>query len=291
MATNLIFNSPVISVICTDPTTPTSGAPVRHAGLTGVAITDESGGGNASGYTTVDFTPGKVWDLSCKGVDGDGNAAIAAGDPIYYVDADTPKLSKKAAGYFFGYALEAVTSGSTDTIRVLKAASGNGRKGHMNLDITTCRVISGNAIQNTTEAGVPDGNTSPSLARVNGATDKALRLAWAGGSSEEIQFAPWAKPADMDEAGVITVNLLLAKGSNTDTSATVAISVWDGVGDTNAGGNTAALAVATVAKYSVTLAAADLAAGPGALNIGVTPGTHASDAIYCYGAWLEYTRA
>jgi hypothetical protein len=291
MATNEIFSAPILSAICTDPATPVSGDPVRVKGLVGVAVTDESGGGNATGYTTVDFTSGKVWDLSCKAVNGDGNSAIAIGDPLYYVDADTPKISKKAAGYFVGYALEAVTSGSTDTIRVLKAASGNGRKGHHNLDITTCRIISANDIQNTTEGGVPDGNTSPALLRVSTSTDKALRLAWAAGNSAEIQFAPWAKPEDMDEAGVITVNLLMAKDANTDTTATVAVGIFDGIGDTNAGGNTAALSTASLTKYSVTLAAADLAAGPGFLNICVTPGTHASDAIRLNAAWLEYTRA
>jgi hypothetical protein len=59
-----------------------------------------------------------VFQLSVKGVDGGGNAAVAAGDILYYVDADTPKLSKKATGHRFGYALDAVLSGATTSIRV-----------------------------------------------------------------------------------------------------------------------------------------------------------------------------
>jgi hypothetical protein len=67
---------------------------VRYGSFTGVALTDESGGGNATGETTVDFRE-KVWDLSVKAVDGGGNSAVVAGDAIFYVDADTPKLSRR----------------------------------------------------------------------------------------------------------------------------------------------------------------------------------------------------
>ena len=56
--------------------------------------------------------------LSFEGIDGSGNSAVAVGDAIYYTDGDTPKLSKKATGTYFGVALETVGSSSTDTIRV-----------------------------------------------------------------------------------------------------------------------------------------------------------------------------
>ncbi len=42
-----------------------------------------------------------------KGVDDDGNSAVALGDPLFFIDGDTPQISKKASGLFFGYALEA----------------------------------------------------------------------------------------------------------------------------------------------------------------------------------------
>ena len=90
----------------------TSGSPVAKGQITGVALTDT----DADGNVTVD-TEG-VYDLSVKGVDGSGNSAVAVGDAIYYVDGDTPKLSKKATGVPFGFALETVASAGTDTIRV-----------------------------------------------------------------------------------------------------------------------------------------------------------------------------
>jgi predicted RecA/RadA family phage recombinase len=113
MAKNMEFGDGTkLSVVCSDPATPKSGDPVLVGQIPAVAVTNE----RADGTTSVD-TEG-VWNLSVKGVDGSGNAAVAAGDIIYYVAADTPKLSKKATGVRFGYALDAITSGSTATIRV-----------------------------------------------------------------------------------------------------------------------------------------------------------------------------
>lgn len=120
MAKNEIFrDGDNLSVTCSHPTTPASGDPVRYGELVGVATTAED---TVSGKTTVTFKG--VHLLSVKGVDGSGNAAVAAGDKIYYVDADTPVLSKKATGRFAGYAVESgsnagtVASGATATIPV-----------------------------------------------------------------------------------------------------------------------------------------------------------------------------
>ncbi|PKN91100.1 MAG: hypothetical protein CVU44_21015 [Chloroflexi bacterium HGW-Chloroflexi-6] len=118
MAKNLIYNGcDGLAVTCSDPATPVSGDPVRFGEKCGVALDAEQ----ADGKTVVDFTQGHVYDLSVKAIDGVGNSAVAFGDKIYYVDADTPKLSKKNTGRLFGYAWETVTSGGTDTIQVMLA--------------------------------------------------------------------------------------------------------------------------------------------------------------------------
>lgn len=95
-----------------------SGDPVISGGVLGVALVDRDSAGSA----TIEREG--VFNLSVKGVNDAGNVAVAVGDPIYYVDADTPKLSKKASGKFFGFALATITSGSTATIQVLQLASG-----------------------------------------------------------------------------------------------------------------------------------------------------------------------
>lgn len=90
-----------------------SGDPCVVGQLPGVAETASEATTNRLVMQTVG-----VYRLSVKGVDGGGNSAVAIGDLIYYVEADTPKLSKKTTGVRFGYALEAVTSGATTTIKV-----------------------------------------------------------------------------------------------------------------------------------------------------------------------------
>jgi hypothetical protein len=78
----------------------TSGAPCRVGDLPGVALVDI----DTNSGTTVDFEG--VYALVVAGTDDNGNSAVAVGDSIYYVDADTPKLSKKAAaGRFYGTAV------------------------------------------------------------------------------------------------------------------------------------------------------------------------------------------
>lgn len=113
MAKNMVHrDAKQLSVTCTDPTTPASGDPVRCGERCGVALKDEL----ADGTCSVQFQGG--FTLSVKGVDGSGNSAVVQGDKLYYVDADTPKISKKATGHFFGYAGAAITSGSTASIEV-----------------------------------------------------------------------------------------------------------------------------------------------------------------------------
>lgn len=99
-----------------------SGDPVLIGQMPGVALTDRDASGNAS----VDFEG--VYSLSVKGANDAGNVAVAVGDPIYFVSGDTPKLSKKASGTLYGYALAAVTSGSTTTIAVMLAKTARHRK-------------------------------------------------------------------------------------------------------------------------------------------------------------------
>jgi hypothetical protein len=87
--------------------------PAVFGQIPGVCATDTRTDG------TVSLETEGVYDLSVKGVDGSGNAAVVAGDILYYTAGDTPKINKKTTGVRFGYALEAVASGATDTIQVV----------------------------------------------------------------------------------------------------------------------------------------------------------------------------
>ena len=131
-------------------------------------------------------------------------------------------------------------------------------------------------------------DSAPSLARVNGATDKAARLVWAANVVDELQFAPVPLPPVCVASGnSVTVHLLIGKGTNTDTTAVIDVQAWSGLGDTEMGGNTAALNATAITEYSVTLTGANVGAHPGFLNLGLIPGAHANDAEHLYAAWLE----
>lgn len=113
MATNEVYAPGVTTLNCvpTAPTTVDSGDPVLLGKLPGVALTDEDSDGNAT------IAISGVFQLSVKGEDGSGNSAVAAGDILYY---DSDVINKDVTnGTRFGYALGAVTSGSTSTIDVL----------------------------------------------------------------------------------------------------------------------------------------------------------------------------
>jgi len=147
-------------------------------------------------------------------------------------------------------------------------------------DIPAIAVASGNG-------GKLASDTAPKLERVNAATDKKMRISWAASGVIEIQ-QNFAYPPDLDDTAAITVNLLAGMGGATDTPV-IAVAFFEMVGDTNAGGNTAALA-ATVAQKSVTIAASDVGAYPKSATVTLTPAAHGNDALYVYGAWIEYTR-
>lgn len=111
MATNTVHMwTKSLSVACSAPATPNSGDPVLYGQIPGVALIDE----DAAGLTTIAIDG--VFDLPVKG-ETTTNAAVSVGDILYY---DAGVINRDSSnGVRFGYALDAVNSGSTTTIRVL----------------------------------------------------------------------------------------------------------------------------------------------------------------------------
>jgi hypothetical protein len=98
-----------------------SGDPALVGQMPGVCLTATDGAGR-----TVVKTDG-IFSMSVRGVNDAGNVAVNNGDILYYLEADTPKLGKKAtAGVRFGYAwspsvapgAQLIASGATATITV-----------------------------------------------------------------------------------------------------------------------------------------------------------------------------
>ena len=152
MATNRVFESGKVLSVATASTV-ASNDPVLVGAMTGVALTDYDA---STGETTIDF--GGVYDLSVEAVDGAGNSAVAVGDPIYYVVGDDPVLNKKRSGVLFGYALETITSGETDTIRVRSA--GGAPTGGAGAGIFVSSETSGTGSSQTIAHGLGSAPTS-----------------------------------------------------------------------------------------------------------------------------------
>lgn len=111
MATNrALINGRYLHEAATAPAAPDSGDPVLLGQIPGVAVQDEE----ADGDTSIDT--GGVYNLDVVGEDDGGNAAIAAGDIVYY---DAGEINVDAVnGTRYGYALDAVDAGATTNIRV-----------------------------------------------------------------------------------------------------------------------------------------------------------------------------
>lgn len=110
---NYVSSDEVVVVAVTHPTAPQPGEPVRVGSFCGVCV-----GPGAVGSPRPIRVRGVV-KVAVKGVNASGNVNIMPGDKVYYVDADTPRLSAKNTGTFFGYALQTVLAGQTSTIDVL----------------------------------------------------------------------------------------------------------------------------------------------------------------------------
>lgn len=177
-----------------------------------------------------------------------------------------------------------------DTSDLGPTLTANLNKGFIPLDITSLReIVSDDTTTLANHGGILASDSTPILKRDNGATDKALRVEWAATNVDEVQFPPVPYPHDLDPATDITVHLLAKVSGATDTPV-IDVQAWDGVGDTEMGGNTGALSN-TLAEVTTTLANANISGPPtGFLNVNLVPAAHGTDAIHLYAAWIEYTK-
>jgi hypothetical protein len=172
------------------------------------------------------------------------------------------------------------------------------------LDICALREIITNEIGVAADAaargsgGILTSDTTPTLKRVNAATNKALRVTWAASNSDEVQFPPVPWPPDLDPAGNVVVHLLLSRAHASD-EGTITVSAFENTvtgsayaADTEMGSATAALTgdVEIIIEKTVTLTAGNIVGHPGFLNLSLTPAAHTNGVLYLWSAWLEFTR-
>lgn len=176
------------------------------------------------------------------------------------------------------------------TVAELRTALGG--IGFLSLSLFSAREIASNDIPNeAAEGGRLTLDSAPNLKRLNAATDKAMMIEWPTGNLIEIQFEPTPIPPDLDPAVDASVSLLVRMSGSADTTTTIDIQVWDGIGDTEMGTPTGNL-TSTLAEHKIAIANANISGHPtGVFNVNLVPaGAHATDTIQLLGAWIEYTK-
>lgn len=212
-----------------------------------------------------------------------GMSGLTAGS-LYYISATAGAITSTAPAN----ARRVAQADSTTSILIASEIE-EPIKGYIPIDLSVFREVAANVTQNAAaNGGLLASDTTPAYERVNAATDKALRINWVAANVDEIT-ASFSYPPDLDDTNAVEVHILAASGGATN-SPTIAVGYFEGVGDTNAGGNTAAVTGTTVAEYSVTIAAADIGTHPNFASVSLTPAAHGTDALRLYAVWIEYTR-
>lgn len=161
-------------------------------------------------------------------------------------------------------------------------------RGSFALPLFAAREVATNDIINAAgNGGLLALDTTPVLQRINGSTDKGVTLTWAASNSDEICWNVVA-PADLNVSFPVNLIFTAKMGGATNTPA-CAVMFFSGSGDTNAGGNTAALS-SSYAEKTVTIAATDVGSPGDTWAITFTPGAHTTDTVVLLSARVEYTR-
>lgn len=215
-----------------------------------------------------------------------------SGNEIFTVDGDNRKVTFPSGSVLDVDAATTVLSLAAGQVGAASLST-NLKKGYIPLPLGAWRKITSNEFGNIAVASGNGGHlandTTPILQRINAATDKKARISWAATVVDEIQ-QDFVYPPDLDDTAAVVVNLIVYKNQNMDASANIGVAFFEGVGDTNAGGNTAAITETAAAQKTVSIAAGDVGAYPKAAAVTLTPSAHANDAVYLLGAWIEYTR-
>lgn len=184
------------------------------------------------------------------------------------------------------------TSSETELSMQVTTASGaiksgsTSSSGTIQLDLGAAHIIAANAITaKATAGGIPCSDSAPTYQRINGATDKGLVLSWAATVVAEVQLPQVAIPPDLDPSAAVIFNCQAKMGGASDTPV-IAVAAFEGIGDTNRGGNTAALS-ATLQTLTVSLT---LTNSPNFLALTLIPAAHGTDALNIYACWLSYTK-
>lgn len=290
VAVDIIYKGGMVVINSAGYAAPASDAQGNSRAV-GVADEKVDNSGGSAGDKNVRVRSGRAFKMVATAI-----VQADLGMAMYVVDDQTIDDDGGTNRILAGILVEFVSA--TSGWVYIPTPGENAGKGFINLNILAAREISSNDIPAISDGPLtsdPNGfgglmatNTTPALERVNGATDKAIRVRWAAANVVEVQLEPVAIPPDLDETHDISIHFYAEMAGATDTPV-LTVAFFANKGDSNAGGNSAALS-ATEGEVFVDIAAADIPTHPGFFNISVLPGAHGADAADLYAAWIEYSK-
>ncbi len=283
-----------------------SKAPVRAASVANVDETTELENGDTLDGVTLatddrvllkdqtDASENGIYVVVVSGAASRSDDMSADGDLIQGVLISVAEGTNNAASV---YMLTTAGPFTIDTTNLTFAWTGVDI-GTITLDLGSARYIDSNDIPNAETTGAFDASggllavdTTPSYGRLNGATDKALRVNWVNTNVDEIQFEPIFMPPDLDSDQDVTIHILGRMDGGTDTATAIDVQVFDGIGDTEMGGLTTPDFTASLAEVTVTITAANITGHPlGFFNISLVPEAHGTDDLQIFAVWIEYAK-
>lgn len=235
-------------------------------------------------------TPGASFDFECPSGADFCKFFIVQNDTDSDVDV---QVGSGPAGTVVTVASSTSAILYSDGTDITQEGGGSGGTEIIPLDLGSTRIIVSDDIDTlANHGGILTNDSTPSYARVSGATDRALRISWLVSDVDEVQFPPVPMPPDLNSGQDLTIHLLARMAAGSMDTPNFDVRVFDAIGDTEMGGTTANLST-TLAELTRTIVAADISGHPlGFLNITLTPGAHntAANTVELYAAWIEYTK-
>lgn len=270
------------------------------------------------------FRPNGATGVVTGSVKGKGFSIARAGAGLYTVtfsekanalDSVTAGVREAAGTPTFVQIGDYSASNKTLQLRVMQAATAGVTegKGFIPIDIMAARELGGTTTfpdLSDTEAtdtfaagGYLALDSTPTLTRKNGTTDRMPIVTWAAADVQEIALPAIPIPPDIAVDSDVTVHALLEgynAGAIADSGKTVdCLAFYHKAGatyaaDTEMGGNFTLPDDKKVNELAVTLDEADIGTTgvtghPGMLSLSLLPGAHGNDGIILHGMWLEYT--
>lgn len=196
-----------------------------------------------------------------------------------------PWESMYGAGTRLRNAELAITSLEAQVVRLLA-------EGTIDVPLTAFRIIASNDIPTlaTAAGGVLANNSTPSLKRINGATNKCLQLRWASSATNVPITATVPLPENLDTSASLVVTARMGKSDSGTNQFTGTVDFITTFNETLTTTKTQTLTATVFATKTHTITAGAVPASAYCMTIELTPGSHTSTAILMTGCRVQYAR-